>query len=398
MQIKKIPDTSDLAKKSDLNAKITEIENKIPSITDLATKSALAAIENKLPDVSSLVKKTDYDEKISGIEKKITDHHHDKYITTPEFNNLGARVFNARLAQADLVTKTDFDTKLQDINKRIPSNKTKYLLVETELKKLERFDEAYFRGKNYFDDDGTQNYLVFEPVYRYFDAVSFEIASWKSKRLFNEKISSVVNSKGAVPRIVYDNDRIKVKFNGNLLKQDKVTCNHRPIVNICIIYRLTPDTKDSSVTLQNFLFGAVKLTKNADIVKYKYSGYGIGFDSRGSFTHPSGGYRRNVIIFGADMSNSAHNKKYILIIGKRPTQGLDNTTLTAEKILFVVAMTFVKACVRYFFEIFIFSPNDRSFRSRDIQIFVIFLFHSTLSKFKRPNGNGIIYDVMNWLA
>ena len=91
MQIKNILDTSDLAKKTDLNAKITEIEGKIPSTTGLATNSALTAVENKIPDVSSLVKKTDYNTKISEI-------------TTPEFNNLAARVFNARLAQANLVT------------------------------------------------------------------------------------------------------------------------------------------------------------------------------------------------------------------------------------------------------------------------------------------------------
>ena len=111
---KKIPDTSDLAKKkTDLNAKITEIKNKIPSITGLATNSALTAVENKIFDVISLVKKTNYNTKISEIEKKVSDHNHDKYITTPEFNNLAARVFTARLAQADLVTKTNFDTKLQ---------------------------------------------------------------------------------------------------------------------------------------------------------------------------------------------------------------------------------------------------------------------------------------------
>ena len=65
---KKIPDTNDLLKKK-LNAKITEIENKIPSITGLVTKSALTAVENKIPNVSSLGKKRDYDTKISDIEK-----------------------------------------------------------------------------------------------------------------------------------------------------------------------------------------------------------------------------------------------------------------------------------------------------------------------------------------
>ena len=102
-----------MVKKADFNAKVTEIEGKIPSITGLATNSALTAVESKIPDVSSLVKKTDYDTKVSEIEKKITDYDHDKYITTPKFNTLAASVFNARLAQADLVTKTDFDDKLK---------------------------------------------------------------------------------------------------------------------------------------------------------------------------------------------------------------------------------------------------------------------------------------------
>ena len=75
------------------------------------------------------------------------------------------------------------------------------------------------------------------------------------------------------------------------------------------------------------------MTKNADIDKYGYSGYGIGFDRRGSFSFPGGGFGQNVLIFGVDMSSSAHidnKKKDILILGKRPTQGLEHT-LTAEK-------------------------------------------------------------------
>ena len=81
-----------------------------------------------------MVKKKDHDTKISDIEKKITDHDHDKYITTPEFNTMAANVFNARLAQANVITKTDFDAKLSGLNKKITSNKTKHLLVENELK------------------------------------------------------------------------------------------------------------------------------------------------------------------------------------------------------------------------------------------------------------------------
>ena len=98
---------SDFVKKT----KLTELENKIPDVSSLATKTALNAVENKIPSVSSLVEKVDYNTKISELEKKLTDHNHDKYITTPEFNTLAASVFNARLAQANLITKTDFDEK-----------------------------------------------------------------------------------------------------------------------------------------------------------------------------------------------------------------------------------------------------------------------------------------------
>ena len=157
----KISDVSGLVKKTDCNSKITEIESKISIISRLVTNSGLTAVENAIHNVSGLLKKTDYNTKISEIETKITDHNHEKYITTSEFNNLAEGVFTARLPQANVVTKTDFDAKLQELNKKINSNKTKHLLVENEFKKLEKFDAAYFWGKNYFDGDGTQNCLVF---------------------------------------------------------------------------------------------------------------------------------------------------------------------------------------------------------------------------------------------
>ena len=62
---------------------------------------------------------------------------------------------------------------------------------------------------------------------------------------------------------------------------------------------------DSYPTLANVLFGAAKLIENADIDKYRYSGYGIGFDGEGFYSHGSGGNRRNLIIFGADMNSSS---------------------------------------------------------------------------------------------
>ena len=136
------------------------------------------------------------------------------------------------------------------------------------------------------------------------------------------------------PLIDYYSYNIRVKFNGSILRQPKVSYTHEKIVNIYMVYELTGSSSHSDEpTLKNCLFGAVTLTKNADIEKYKYSGYGIGFDRRGSFSFPGGGFGQNVLIFGADMSSSAHidnKKKDILFLGKGPTQGLEHT-LTPEK-------------------------------------------------------------------
>ena len=80
------------------------------------------------------------------------------------------------MAQANLITKKDFDSRLQNINQRITSNETKHILVENELRKVENFDVAYYRGKNFFEGDDTQNYLVFQPVYKYFKIESNKIS------------------------------------------------------------------------------------------------------------------------------------------------------------------------------------------------------------------------------
>ena len=119
------------------------------------------------------------------------------------------------------------------------------------------------------------------------------------------------------------------------MKQDKIAYTHRKIVSIYIVFEI--NKKDNTIisdpTLESCLFGAVTLTKNVNIDKYGYSGYGIGFDRRSSFSFPGGGFGQNVLIFGADMSSSAHidnKKKDILVLGNGPTQGLQHT-LIAEK-------------------------------------------------------------------
>ena len=115
-----------LFKKTDHNSKITEIEGKMSSISALATSSALTAVENIIPDVSSLVTKLNYNAKINEIASK--------YITTADYNKFTKDIVDNSIKSKNLVTKTEFDAKLQDISKRITSNKSKFLLVENELK------------------------------------------------------------------------------------------------------------------------------------------------------------------------------------------------------------------------------------------------------------------------
>ena len=98
--------------------------------------------------------------KISDVENKIPNH--DKYITTPEFNNLTAERFTARLKQADFENKTDFDNKLTSFSRRIISCKTKHSEIQKKLNSLISKDYNFFLGINYFTcNDVSQNTFVY---------------------------------------------------------------------------------------------------------------------------------------------------------------------------------------------------------------------------------------------
>ena len=98
------------------------------------------------------------------------------------------------LAQASLVTKTKFDDKLSNLNRKITKIKTHHLLVQNELKKLQTFDSSYFIGKNYFENNGTQNYLVFQPLNKYFKLINntLSILSRQSKENYLLKLLTLL--------------------------------------------------------------------------------------------------------------------------------------------------------------------------------------------------------------
>ena len=108
-----------------------------------------------------------------------------------------------------------------------------------------------------------------------------------------------------------------------------------------IAYEISKNYNISSyLTPEDCLFGAVSLIKNLDINKYKYSGYGIGFDKDGFVSHANGGTGRNAIIIGVGKSSSTkidNRKKDISILGKGPTQGLEYT-LSSEKCISLILL------------------------------------------------------------
>ena len=176
---------------------------------------------------------------------------------------------------------------------------------------------------------------------------------------------------------------------------------HGKVVNIYIVYELSASGSHSDdPTLKNYLFGAVTLTKNADIDKYGYSGYG------NKLLFPNGRFGQNIIIFGIDMDFSAHvdnKKKDILIPGKGPTQGLEHT-LTAEKMYSTnFTLTKKKFCLSLHYNgensyLLVNGTESYKFKANNFKIVAIPLCLGNISKDwsvdnkKKTGFNGYVYD------
>ena len=248
-------------------------------------------------------------------------------------------------------------------------------------------------------------------MYRYFQK-SFGVGSgdyiyfWKSGGLSDESINSPITSEYSLtPKLSYFGTETRVEFNGSCLKQDKITYTHGNIVNI-YKKKVSKSSPKSSPTLGNSMFGAVKLTKNADIDKYKYYGYGTGFDRKATFSFDNG-FGRYIIIFGVDMSSSLHvdnKKKDILILGEGPTQGLFGTKFTAEK---KCPLNFTKnnkkSCLSLHYNransyLFVNGMGIIKYKAKDSEIGTIPLCVRNIStvflldNMKKTGLNGYIYD------
>ena len=158
----------------------------------------------------------------------------------------------------------------------------------------------------------------------------------RSNGISEESIENITMSdSNFAPAFVYHHLLPDVNFNGHCLIKNDISIPKK-LINLYIFYTLCPqlENPNTDFSFGNCLFGSAKLTENAYLDEYKYTGYGIGFDSRSEFLFTDGSYGKNIIIFGADLSSSVHadNKgKDIFILGEGPIQELDNTTLTAEE-------------------------------------------------------------------
>ena len=202
--------------------------------------------------------------------------------------------------------------------------------------------------------------------------------SWQSKGISNESIKPPTTSNNSLnPRLNYNDTKIKVQFTGSCLKQPKFTFTRKKVVNIYIVYELGASSSNvNDPTLKYCLFGAVTLTKNANIEKYKYSGYGIGFGRRSSFSFTCGGFGQNVLILGADMSTSIHiynKKKDMVVLERGPSQGLEST-LTAEKMYSInFTVTKKKFCLNLHYNggnsyLFVNGTEIIKFKAKDSEI------------------------------
>ena len=338
---KKIPDISRLATKTSLNSylqtstfnsKVTEVENKIKSADIIIAKSANTKANTIRSDLTDYAKKADVDTDITTIKND--------YVTNASLSS-----------QLNDLKSQHIATEVTGIDNNTKKNASDILALENKLKQKEDTINENERGLSFnrgFFFYMDQSYLVYDSKMGSFQFTGNKISTWKSPGIFNyssdSNMNAVGDSGGDLPDIKNDG-RMYVYLSGNHFQQNKVIIpNNDNVINIYCLYEIQPisSSRDTSFTIQNALFGAMQITKDAtDNSKNNYKGYGICFDERsqfghtiteGGFTHTTNG--RNILIFGEDKSSSVHatnRVNHIYLMGEGLTQGMNNTTIYVEK-------------------------------------------------------------------
>ena len=286
---KKIPDISGLATKTSLNSylqtstfnsKVTEVESKIKD-ADIIAKSANTKVNTISSNLTSYATKADVATDITAIKND--------YVTNASLSSQLNNLKNQHIA-----------TEVTGIDNKTKKNASDILALENTLThKKDTINEnerglSISRGFFFYLQ---QNHLVYECKVDSFIFNNKKISKWESTGIFNcsdyYSMNGIENTKKEMP-ILKNDDRLYVYLQGNHFQQNNVlTSNNdnvinKNVVNVYIVYKLDPlaSTRDKSFTIQNALFGAMQITKNAtDNDKNNYKGYGICFDERSEFGH-----------------------------------------------------------------------------------------------------------------
>ena len=226
-------------------------------------------------------------------------------------------------------------------------------------------------------------YLLYECKAFSFKYTSSKINLWKSTGVNNysrdSDIDAVSVATTSLPPLI-DNGRIRVRLEGAYFKQMRLLCsNNDNIVNIYNVYLIDPisNLRNTDYTVQNALFGSAKITKNAtDTSKHKYEGYRICFDEGGTFNKGGINNGRNTLIFGVHENSLVHanNKANIYVMGDLFVQGINDTTLYAEKIysqIFTAANKKFVLSLHYNGDdsyLFVNGKQELKFKAKDDQI------------------------------
>ena len=249
----KIPDVSGLLQTSSFNSKVTELENKIktaeskPNISNLATKSSLKTAENKIPYVNGFAKKTYYATETTSIKIDYAT----KPILDSEINDLKSQHISDEVKKVDdKVVKNTSD---------ILKYKTSIDHNKSVLDDLER-EASFFRGKDYY----LNSWLLFRPTFNSFTrgTDSLYIEKWKSLGLKDQsELKAVENTSNNTPKIVISNEETGIRFSdGDYFKQEKVDYIRNKVINVDVVYKLTPRIMTEDGIIQtNGLFGNLKI-------------------------------------------------------------------------------------------------------------------------------------------
>ena len=347
---KKIPDVSDLASKSSVTTLVKNLDDRIDklNIKEYAKKSSLS---NYMLTSDFNTKSTDLEAKIHANGAEITSLKSDlnSYAKKTDVADDITKIKNDYATNASLDSKLNdlksqhIATEVESIDDKTKKNANDVLAFESRLKQKEDIiddvqrDNALTSGRDYYCD---KIYLLYECRTYSFKYVGGGSNNWKSTGIDNYSTDSDMYTTAhdlANLSTIINNGRMNVKFKGGYYKQSKlIKPNNNNIINLYIVYKLDPvsNTRDDTFTVQSALFGGVKLTINTDTSKYKYEGYGICFDEGGMFSMGNITDGRNVLIFGVRENSVIHSNNKannIYVMGDGIVQGIDDTTLYAEK-------------------------------------------------------------------